>query len=319
MRKKNNIIIFIWTILLIIGLTGCQAAAPNEDATSAADKTWRIGVMSDVGAVPFYIAEKNGFFKDAGVDVEVVVFRSAVDRDSALQSGALDGSMADMLSVVFYKDAGLDLKMVAETAGDYLMIASPLADTSDQQKTYTVGVSSNTVIDFVTDEVISNLDVPYTIEKVAIPQMPVRLEMLKQGELTFATLPEPLASASLTEGGEVIGTALNIDLHPGVLVFGSALRDDTDAAKAIVSGYQAAISYLNEGGAEKEYDALIENLGFSELLKPADVIPVYKVLSLPDKNTFSIVSEWLTTNEVTENSYDYDSVTDTSILSQNVD
>jgi len=294
-------------ILSVLFLTGC---AKTETGPIV------IGVMSDVGAVPFLIAEEKGFFEDRGLDIEIVVFKSALDRDSALQTGNLDGTMADMLSIIFYNEANLPIKMVAKTAGDYVMVTSPKLTLSlfNQSETPQIGISSNTVIEFATDMIAEAEGYEQHITRVAIPQMPVRLEMLRSGELNAATLPEPLAQTAVIAGGDIIGSTNDIGLAPGILVFDEALVGNEEAATGIFEAYNDAAEWLNENGDATVYDLLITSLGFSELLKDQGVLPMYKAIEAPDVATFDAVSEWMFDKGLSEHKYSYDALTDIHLL-----
>ena len=46
-----------------------------------------------------------------------------MDRDSALQSGNLDGGVSDMLAAGFAKAGGFDVKITSSTNGNYCLIA----------------------------------------------------------------------------------------------------------------------------------------------------------------------------------------------------
>ncbi|MDK2866322.1 MAG: NitT/TauT family transport system substrate-binding protein [Clostridiales bacterium] len=309
--------ILIGLVALVL-FAGCAGSDTNEQGNQDAGQheKLKIGVMSDVGAVPFFIASEKGFYEEAGVDVEIVVFKSALDRDAALQTGNLDATMADMLSIIFYNDADLPVKMVAQTDGDYLMITSPdlTIASFNQLASASVGVSSNTVIDFATDYIAKQQGISQRIQPIAIPQMPVRLEMLKSGKLKAATLPEPLASTAMIDGGEVIGTMSTYGLSPGILVFSDALASDEAVSKAIFKAYNDAAAWLNDNGSDAIYDRLVEVLGFSEVLRNTSVLPTYKAIAAPDSVTFEITSDWMYERGLTEQKYDFESISFTKYL-----
>ena len=57
-----------------------------------------------------------------------------------------------------------------------------------------MAVSKNTIIEYVTDRITAGQNMPDgSLNKVVIPQIPTRLEMLQNGKLAAATLPEPMA------------------------------------------------------------------------------------------------------------------------------
>ncbi len=298
----------IWVLILAtLILGGCTQSTP----------TLKIGVMSDVGAVPFYMAKEQGYFDDLGLDVEITVFKSALDRDTALQTGNLDGAMADMLTVFFYNQAGYEVTATSQTYGNYKLVTSPDLD-RDQflaLENKQIGLSSNTVIDYATSVVAQNNNFKDSLDKVAIPQMPVRLEMLKSGELNGATLPEPLASAALLAGGTIIGSTEDEALYPGIFIADTQmLKDKSDSFKKLYEGYNQAVDYLNQTDQSVYFDILVENLGFPEALKDSFEMPVFEKAKSVDKETFIHTENWMKDNALLKNDYDYETLTDDSFL-----
>ena len=104
--------------------------------------------MPDVESVPFIIAEKNGYFTKEGVKVKIEHFTSARDRDSALQSGQLDGVMTDVLAVVFANEGGINLKIISKNDGNIELMAGKDSGITDLAglKGRTVGLSTNTIM-----------------------------------------------------------------------------------------------------------------------------------------------------------------------------
>lgn len=303
MRKIISIILM--TTLLV--LTGCTQNQPL--------KTLRIGVMSDVGATPFIVAQENGIFKDLGLNVELQVFKSAVDRDTALQTGNLDGAMADLLTAVFFNDAGQKVKMTSATYGNYKMITSPKI-TPDQLSglaTIRAGISTNTVIDFATDQVSKNLGLDGKLEKIAIPQMPIRLEMLRNGELDVATLPEPLATAATLDGGQyVLGTA-DLNLYPGVfLMTDSAVETMPKEIELLYKGYNLAVEEINQTMGAKQTDQakasayfklFVDQLGFPPVLEGKFVMPELSAAGPVGEESFEAVLDWMNAAKLTDSAY----------------
>lgn len=70
-----------------------------------------IGVMPDTDSLPFIIAAEKGFFAEEGVKVNIQQFKSAMDRDAAMQSGNLDGSVSDVLAAAFARSGGFDVRI----------------------------------------------------------------------------------------------------------------------------------------------------------------------------------------------------------------
>lgn len=308
--KKIKVVLASLIIIMVV-LTGCS--------TTTETKKMRIGVMPDVGAVPFVIAEQQGYFEEKDIEVEIVVFRSALDRDTALQTGNLDAVMADMLTIIFFNEAEFDVKMTSQTDGAYKMVSSSKLDNDafNNLDKISIGLSSNTVIDYTTQKIAQALDFENQLEKVAIPQMPVRLEMLRAGELSGATLPDPLAAAAVEEGGVIIGSTDDFNLYPGIfMITDTYLQSNQEVVQKMYAAYNESIEYINETDVDEYYDFLVEKLGYPVTLKGKFEMPMLNLAKAPDENTFEDTLEWMTVMGLAEESFNYDDLIDLSVLPQ---
>lgn len=77
-------------------------------------KTYRIGLGPWVGFGPLYLAQEKGFFKDAGVAVELNVLTGLAERNSALKSGQIDGLAAPVDYFVLSAGNHLETTIVME-------------------------------------------------------------------------------------------------------------------------------------------------------------------------------------------------------------
>ena len=59
-----------------------------------ATRKYRIGLGPFVGFGPLYLAQQKGFFKDAGIDAELIVLTGLAERNSALKAGRIDALAA---------------------------------------------------------------------------------------------------------------------------------------------------------------------------------------------------------------------------------
>jgi NitT/TauT family transport system substrate-binding protein len=82
-RLSYAALILISIVLLV---PGCDHSAESP--------TYRIGLGPWVGFGPLYLAKEKGFFKEAGVEVDLIVLTGIAERNSALKSGKLDALAA---------------------------------------------------------------------------------------------------------------------------------------------------------------------------------------------------------------------------------
>lgn len=303
---KRLISIMVSGILISFILAGCGSGKPS-------DKTVRIGLMPDVDSLPFIVAREAGYFKDAGVNVELDMFKGAQDRDSAFQSGNEDGVVSDMLAAIFDANGGFDVKITSHTDGKYIFLASSQsgAKTLNDLKGKDIGLSSNTIIEYSIDAMLKNAGMkPEDVIKVPVPQVPVRLEMLSSGKLAGACLPDPLASQAEKDGAVALEDTSSMDSTLGVVLFSQkALDEKKDEINKVYEAYERAKEELNKNGG-KYRSILVEKAGFPESVKDTIKFPNYRKSFLPPETDFENVYKWMKDKGLVNKDIDYASITD---------
>lgn len=311
---KNLLILCLCICSLFIAACTSQTDEKANDSSSAntSDITLKIGLMPDIDSIPFIIAEEKGFFKEEGVNVELQHFKSAMDRDSALQSGNLDGCISDMLAAGFAKSGGFDVKITSRTDGNYCLIAGS-ANTATELKNMqgqNISVSKNTIIEFVLDQMLAqNQMTDADINKTVIPQIPTRLEMLQNGKLDAAVLPEPMGSIAVKNGSHFVNSSEKMQINPGVMVFtNDSLQNKADAIKAMYRAYNKAVEYLNNTPQDEYMDLVITQAGLPPATKEALTMPKYSEATLPSKEDWDKSINWLNQKELVKETYSFDDV-----------
>jgi len=289
---------------LLIFTVGCGQQAEKKELQEVT-----IGLMPDTDSLPFIIAQEKGYFSDEGVKVNLQQFKSAMDRDSALQSGNLDGSVSDLLAVAFAKAGGFDVKVTSFTDGSYKLVAGasePAVDINGLQGK-DVAVSKNTIIEYVTDQILDNAKVQGdSINKVVIPQIPVRLEMLQSGKLAAATLPEPMAGIALHNGGHLISSSDQLGINPGVILFTEkAIKGKTPEIQAVYRAYNKAVEYLNNTPPTEYMDIILTKGGFPPAAKDALELPKYHTAGLPKEKDVTDCINWMKEKQLIKQTYSY--------------
>ncbi|SMC34956.1 ABC transporter substrate-binding protein [Sporomusa malonica] len=315
---KRSISILIISMLLL-GLAGC---ASNKQESSGQKQVQlqniNLGLMPDVDSIPFIIAQEKGYFKEEGLTVTLKHFKSAMERDSALQSGNLDGAVSDMLAEAFAKAGGFDTVITSLTTGSYKLVVNKDEKAASIQdlKGKDVAISKNTIIDYVTDKVVTEGGLTSAdINKVVIPQIPARLEMLQNGKIAAATLPDPLATIAVKNGAKVIKTSEQLGLNPGVLLFTTkAVKEKEKEIQAMYRAYSKAVDYLSREPMDNYIDLLIEKGGFPKDVKGVLVLPQYKKAAAPQQKDVDDVVAWLQARQLIQKKYLYTDLVDTRFV-----
>lgn len=298
------------TVLALAMLAGCGTTKQADTKKEMQPLT--IGLMPDTDSLPFIIAQEKGFFREEGLEVNIEQYKSAMDRDSALQSGNLDGAVSDMLAVAFAKSGGFDVKVTSFTDGSYKLVASKESGIKDVKGLAgkDVAVSRNTIIEYVTDQILAkeNMDGD-SINKVIIPQIPTRLEMLQNGKLAAATLPEPMASIAVHNGCQFVTGSDELGINPGVILFtAKAAADKKAEIQAMYRAYNKAVAYLNNTDRAEYIDLVIEKGGFPPVAKEALKLPKYHEAALPKESDVVDCIKWLNSKKLVTETYSYQDI-----------
>ena len=292
--------------VLFLLAAGCGTGTQPKD-TKLSKLT--IGLMPDTDSIPFIIAAERGYFAEEGVEVELVPFKSAMERDAALQSGNLDGAISDLLAVIFARSGGFALHATSYTDGNYNLVASGNTGISTATDLHgkEIAISRNTIIEYVTDEILAvNGLNEREVSKVVIPQIPVRLEMLQSGNLAAAVLPEPMASVAVASGSRYVTGSGELGINPGVIVFAdSAINEKADSIRAMYRAYNKSVEYLNHAPRAEYIDLVMEKSGFPAPARDALELKPYRPAGLPAEKDVEEAVHWVKSKELAGD-YRYD-------------
>ena len=298
-------------VMIVLSAAGCGNTA-DKTAGNKELQEINIGLMPDIDSVPVIMAQEKGYFAEEGLKVNIQQFKSAMDRDAALQSGNLDGAISDMLAVAFAKSGGFDVKVTAFTNGSYKLIAGKDAEVNSVQDLIgkDVAISKNTIIEYVTDQITVTNNMPEnSLNKVVIPQIPTRLEMLQNGKLAAATLPEPMGSIAIYNGCKYITGSDELGINPGVMMFTSkAVESKKAELQAFYRAYNKAVAYLNDTDKAQYMDIVIEKSGFPAAAKDALVLPKYRPAGLPKQQDVTDCLTWMNQKNLIKQNYTYDDI-----------
>jgi NitT/TauT family transport system substrate-binding protein len=314
--------LLVGLLIIICGLAivGCRLVNFSSPAktTPIAQKTIVIGVMPDVESIPFIIADKNGYFAKEGVPVTIEHFNSAKDRDSALQSGQLDGVITDDLAVVFANEGGINLKICAKNDGNIELMAgktSGIKSTADL-KGKSIGLSTNTIMEYTVDKMLAAGGLkPEDVQKIAIPQLPTRLEMLEGAKVDAAILPEPLAGLAIENGAKVLASTDAMGNKAGAIAFTAKILTENPAEiKAVFRAYNDAVEYLGQEPPDSYIDYIIQVQSFPAEIKDSIKLPSYTKAALPSEAVFNDVVQWLKGKNLIKGTYAYQDLVDDQVL-----
>ena len=307
MRREIAITLILIVIAVAIACCGCisntntNQGSGGEGSRIATKMKIKIGALPNEATLPYYVAAQEGIFTNHGLDVEIIPFLSAMERDSALIAGEIDGGGNDPVSVALMRNAGYDLKIVSlglQATPDkmrFAILASPASNISSvaDLNGKKIAISRNTIIDYITDTLVG--DTAVELKKVEVKKMPLRMQMLLNNEIDAATLPEPLASYALYKGARLVisDSMLNRTISQTVIVFrADFLNNNSEAVNEFLAAYGEAVKRIN-ANPEKYRALLVEKTHIPPEIASNYTIATYLQPRVYPETDFDTVIHWL--------------------------
>lgn len=278
-------------ILLIVFSLSC----------SKAENKIKLGILPAIDSLPIIVAETEGLFRDENLDIEIVMFSSALEKEAALLSSALHGAFGDPVTALLYLKSPLDIRIFTESSRTgknrmFALVAAPgsNADKLESAKGRQIAISSGTVIEFFLDEIslLKNVN-PDELQKLEVKGIPLRYQMLMSGQVEFAMLPEPLVSKAEKDGARIIADDLSLDITATVISFrGDFLDKNKEFGKGFKRAYNKSVNLINTN-PDKYRDLMVARLRLPEELKESFVIPVYNEVKVPSEKDITRVYSWM--------------------------
>ncbi|WP_084463224.1 ABC transporter substrate-binding protein [Paenibacillus forsythiae] len=297
----NKILLLLFTTLLAVLAAGCGSSneknSPDAENTGAGGETpsFALGMLPSLDAIPFIIAHEQGFDRKRGVNLDIQTFKSAKDRDAAFQAGKLEGLSADLVAVAIYNNAGLDVKIASTTFGEFdLLTGNDGIKEVKDLKGKSLILSKNTSTEYTVATMLKQAGLSeQDIQVTEVPQIPTRLELLKNKKADAAVLPEPFVTMGKAAGLRVLGSTHSAGIQPFVLAIPqSAIDAKPKAIRAMYAAYDDAVAYMKSHDQSEYMDTVIKTVGYPETLKSQIKVPDYVPAAQVDAEQVAAAFAW---------------------------
>lgn len=316
--RKSFLSALVVIAILITGVTGCGQSNPakQEGTAQKAEATvLKIGSLTIEENLPLLVADKNGYFTNENVKVELVPFQSPVELQSAFQSGDLDGMITDIMIAALLQSSGEDLRVTSialgatPQEGRFAIVASPNSTIKTVQdlKGKGIGISNNSIIEYVTDGLLQQGGVdPSEVKKTTVAKIPVRVEMLLNNQIDAITVPDPQITYLVSKGAKIIAEdSQGENLSQSVILMkGEALNNKKEAITHFYSAYAKAVDDINQS-PDQYKDLLVKNVNIPESVVSDYKVQHYSKPQLPTENEVSGVITWLKNKNLLKNEVTY--------------
>jgi NitT/TauT family transport system substrate-binding protein len=301
MREKMIFLLLAMLIFSLIISTGSVAAS---------EMTLEIGIMPAVDSAPILLAQEKGYFAEENLKIQIGVYTNAVNRQTALQTNKLDGAMTDLIAFVNNVNNGFPVKITTSTDGSFPILVSKDFEEKEEVK---IGMMEVSVTNFLSEQFLGE---EYELNKIFVPAIPARLEMLKSGQLEMAVIPEPLASTAELQGLEKRVYKNKYNFTPEAMIFTEkTLTEKDEAAAAFHRAYNRAVKEIQQDDAEAR-EILINKLDLPMEIKDLIAMPEYHLSRVPTEAYLNRVIEWIEKTDGSEIDINYNQVVEGKYSSQ---
>ncbi len=272
----------------------------QEDSSASSLK---VALLPILDTLPFHVAQDKGYFDRYGIAVTAVPVSSGLERDQLMQAGAIDGMLNEMATTANFNREGIQVQIILSARKAYphyplfRLLSAPGSGLSSPAdlKGIPIGVSKNTIIEYVTDRLLAaNGLAPDQVAKKSVPVIPERYQLLLQGQVKAATLPDPLAKSALEAGaGAVIDDAAHPRYSVSVLSFSiQALKNKTDTVRQFTKAWNQAAQDLN-ADPESYRRLLLQKIRVPKNIQQTYRIPPFPVWEVPSAEQWADVMNWM--------------------------
>ncbi len=297
---------------------------PAFSAHAAEKQPLRVALLPILDSFPFYVAEYKGYFNDSHVKVKAIPVGSGLERDQLMQAGEIDGMLNEIISSANFNRDRVQVQIVAVARKAYpdyplfRILAAPNSSIDSMAKLagQSIGISKNTIIDYVTDRLLAAENFPKEqIELKSIPVIPERFQLLMQGRIQAATLPDPLAKSAMVAGaGLIVDDSTHSQFSLSILTFSlQALDQRSEDVHRFLRAWDRAAADIN-ADPEAYRNLLLEKIRVPKNVQQTFKVPVYPRKEVPNRTQWMDVMDWMVARGLLENRLAYEETVNATFL-----
>lgn len=232
-------------------LTGCEQAA----VPVAAVPPLRIAMDLWAGYYPLLLARELGYFKAAGLEVEVSIPENTRRLLSDFSAGRYDGvcvSMGDMVTLTRTAPAISMVLASDESAGADVLLGRAAPASAAALRGKRIGTSLTGFGELLVLRFLARYGLSFDDVKLVNADASEVLAMLEKGELDFGHTWEPYVTQAKAKGYEAIFSSADT---PGLIIDGlifhrSVIEARADAVRLLLASWFRALEWWNSYPAE---------------------------------------------------------------------
>lgn len=247
--------------LLASAACGSSAATSGGGSGSGGTDKVKVGAIPIVDVAPLHLGKEKGFFKEQGIELEVVNTTGGAAAVPGVVSGEFDFAFGNVVSLILARSKGLPLKAIAEGnsstgkqgadfGGIVVPAGSPIKTAAELGgKTVAVNNLKNVGDTTVRASIRKAGGDPSTVKfvELAFPDMPAAVA---DKRVDAAWIVEPFFTVARNQGAKLIASNF-VDTAPNMTVatyFTSekVIKQKADLTKRFTAAIEKSLQYAQE-------------------------------------------------------------------------
>ena len=258
-------------IAILVGLCLMPSGSSHsgltaEEQAQRDSAALHVALMPVHDCFPAFYAQRMGIYDRLGLDLRILTLQAQLDTDTALTRGRAELIYSDLARAIFMQQDTTPLRAVAATEGTLQLITARRGRVRqlNQLKERMVAVARHSITDYWSDRLTDTARMARAdIFRPQINNVRIRTDMLCNGTMDAAFLPEPYASEALLRGNTLNFTTK--ELTPQLVAFVASETATTDSTRRrqlqlFCQGYDEAVELLNRGGVRDTLAAMYKQL-----------------------------------------------------------
>lgn len=223
-RRRRAAVGLATAAMLLTSVSGCGLLGGSDSSSSSGSGTLekpkiKVSIMSTIDVAAYHLAEKNGYFKQEGLEVESVNAASGGASVQKLIAGEVDIAYGSYTPFFVAKSkGGADIKFVADASSAapkstevVAMPNSQIKNVKDLAGKKIAITAENTICDLLTKSVMRDNGVDFTKVTWVSLGFPQIAPAIQRGDVDAGFLTEPF----ITQAAKSVGTVPVIDTASG--------------------------------------------------------------------------------------------------------
>jgi NitT/TauT family transport system substrate-binding protein len=249
-------------------LVACGGDDDDDSGSAASGEPIKLGFSAWPGWFPWQVAEEQGIFKRAGVNVELVWFEGYLDSINALASGQLDANSQTLNDTLASVAAGADQRIVLvndnSTGNDQIIVRDGISTVADL-KGKKIGIEAGVVDHFLLALGLKKAGLSLSDVEIVNLETGAAAAAFASGQLDAVGAFAPFTTQALKRSGsKVLFTSADFpgSIPDHLVVSGDLVEKRPGDVQKLINAWFMTLDYI-EANQSKGLDIMAKRAGVS--------------------------------------------------------